>query len=69
MGVKLGRTTPCSRVHIVLAQHKSAPLVQGTQRNASICRQYLPRITLNPESVEEWSERTQIASPPSLVSV
>ena len=53
-------------MHIVQAQHKSGLPVQGSQRNASICRQYLPSIILNPESVEESSEHTQTAAQPSL---
>lgn len=56
-------------MRIVQAQHKPTPPVQGTQRNTSICRQYLWTITLILESVEEWSEHTQIAAPPSLVGV
>ena len=69
MDVKLGRTTPCSRVHIVQVQHKSGPPVQGSQRNASIYRQCLRSTVLDSHNVEESSEHTQIVAPPSLVGV
>ena len=56
-------------VHIVQAQEKSGPPVQGSQRSASICRQYLLSIILNMESVEESSEHFQTTAQPSLVGV
>ena len=51
-------------VHVV-----TGPLVQVSQRNASICRQYLPSIILNPENVEESSEQVQTDAQPSMVGV
>ena len=69
MDVKSCRTSSCSPVYIVQAQHKSGPPMQGSRRNASIYHQCLRSTVLDPHSMEESSKHTQIAAPPSLVGV
>ena len=56
------KTTPCSLVHTLRAQHISNSSAQGIQKTKFIFHQYLIHIDMEQQGMVEWSTDTQTST-------